>query len=320
MTSLYAATELGSDLQSLGFLGNHAVDPARLAAFRRSAGIELPRVGRWMARKAAEHGLGKAELSGWILAGHHPPEPAGLPTMLHGDKIGADGMPSAVFGGLVRIGQTPNGEYWGADASKKTMPVFLFDPKPEGIRYGWRRRFDRLDDFLFYAVKAALCQRDRITVEEFLEFAEERGVRPEELVPDALEDERATVARLGLRRARKVPALANRFLWLDVLIGGLLSQPATPEEAARLWVNILKLHTLREDREDLTSPPVQAFWLLRHSLLGDQTGYVRVLAKVDAAPTRLTTRADALARTFWTKRPPFDRAALAAAIEARAQR
>ena len=321
MTSLYAATELGSDLQSLGFLGHHAVDPARLAAFRTAIGLDVPRVTRWMARKALQHNLGKAELSGWILAGKNPPEPAGLPTLLHGDKLGPDAMPSALFGGLVRIGQTPNGEYWGADASKKSVPVFLFDPRPEGIRHGWRRRFDRLDDFLFYAVKAALCQRDRITVEEFLEFAVERGVRPEELVPDALEDERATVSRLNLRRPRKVPAIANRFLWLDVLVGGLLPRPATPEEVARLWVHILKLHTLREDRDDLTSPPVQAFWLLRHSLLGDQTGYVRVLAKVDAAPTRLTTRADALARRFWDKKKaPFDRDAVAKAIEARVSR
>jgi hypothetical protein len=321
MTSLYAATELGSDLQSLGFLGHHAVDRARLAAFRKAVGIDIPRVARWMIRKSTQHGIGNAELTGWILAGQNPPEPAGLPTLLHGDKVGVDALPSAAFGGLIRMGQTPNGEYWAADLTKKSVPVLLFDPSPEHIRHGWRRRFDRLDDFLFFAAKAALCQRDRINVDEFIEFADERGVRPEELVPDALEDDRGALGRRGLRRPRKIPATANRFLWLDVLTTDLLSRPATPDEVARLWVNVLKLHTIREDRDDLTCPTVQAFWLLRHSLLGDQTGYVRVLAKVDAAPTGLTTRADALARRFWQKKKaPFDRDAVAKAIEARVAR
>jgi hypothetical protein len=157
-------------------------------------------------------------------------------------------------------------------------------------------------------------------VEEFLDLARERGVRPEELVPDVLEDERESVARMGLRRPKKVPALANRFLWCDVLFGGLLSRPVTPEEAARLWV-FLKLHELREDHDEMSNASVQAFWLLKHSIFGDQNGYARVVAKAKATKSALLPMADAEARRFWDKKKaPFDRAALARAIEARSSR
>lgn len=322
MASLYVATELSADLQSLGFLRHGGEEAAkRAAALKKVLGAPIPRVGAWTIRKSIEHGLAKAELTGWILAGHHPPEPAGLPTACRGDQVGPDALPSAYFGGLLRLGQTQNGAYWGADIHKKAMPVYVFDPRPEGIRHGWRRRFDRLDDFVFYAAKSALCQRDRITTEEFLDLARERGVRPEELVPDSLEDERAELARLGLRRCKKVASIADRFVFLDVLIGGLLPRPATVEEVARFWVNILGLQKLREDHDDLTNPSVQAFWLLRHAIFGDQTGYARVMAKAGKKTTGIVVAADTLARKLWDKKhAPFDRAGLARAIEARSSR
>jgi hypothetical protein len=318
MSSLYAASELGTDLQSLGFLGHHGVDRERLRSLRKAMGIELPRTARWVARVASAHSIGRAELSGWILAGEHRPEPAGLPTYLDPTKtIGPDALPSAYFGGLLRIGQTPNGELWGADAHRKAMPVYILDPQPDGGRASWKRRFDRLDDFIFFAVKAALCQRDRITVEEFLDLARERGMRPEELVPDSLEDEREALARLGLRRAKKVPPIANRFIWLDVILARAYLKNAGLGDVARLWVDVHGLHQLREDNDKLTDPSAAAFWLFRHALFGDDAGYKRVLAK-SPKKSPIVQAADQTSRRFWDKKKaPFDRAALARAIEMR---
>ena len=82
MSSLYTATEFGTDLQTLGFLGHHAADRARIKTFKKSLGLELPRVGRWLVRVATKHAIGQAELSGWVIGGEQRPEPAGLPTLL----------------------------------------------------------------------------------------------------------------------------------------------------------------------------------------------------------------------------------------------
>jgi hypothetical protein len=321
MSSLYSATEFGTDLQTLGFLGHHTVDKARLRQFSKGLGFELPRVARWLVKVAAQHGIGRAELSGWILAGDHRPEPAGLPTVLaSGKAVGVDALPSAYYGGLLRLGQTPNGEHWGADMHRKTMPVYVLDPKPDGLRAAWKRRFERLDDFVFFGTKAALCQRDRITVEEFLDLARERGVRPEDLVPDSLEDERETVNRLGLRRAKKVPPIANRFIWADVVLAGAYLQSATVTDVARLWVDVHKLHELREESEKVSDPSVAAFWLFRHTLFSDDAAYKRVLTKVGKPLPPLVAQADATCRK-WAERKSkqFDRARLAKAIQDRAQ-
>jgi hypothetical protein len=319
MASLYAASEFGTDLQTLGFLGHHSVDSARRMALKRALGVEEPRIAKWVSRTAAQHGIGKAELTGWILAGKHEPEPAGLPTFLQGGEIGPDALPSAYYGGLLRLGGTPNGELWGADLHRKAMPVYLLEPRPEGMRTGWKRRFDRLDDFVFYAVKATLCQRDRITVEEYLDLARERGVRPEEMVPDHLEDERESLARLGLRRAKKVPPPANRFVWLDVLVAHAYLKGATPGDIARLWVDVHRLHTLREDADNLLNPSAAAFWMFKHALFGDENGYKRVLAKSGKKKSPIVLAADAEARRWWDKKKaPFDRALIARAIEMRA--
>lgn len=319
MSSLYAATELGTDLQTLGFLGHHVVDQARLKSARKAVGLEVPRSARWVMRVGAEHAIGKAELCGWILAGDQVAPPAGLPTLLSKDAIGPDGLPSAFYGGLFRLGQTPNGELWGADVHRKAMPVYLLDPGPDGIRGGWRRRFDRLDDFVFYGAKATLCQRDRITVEEYLDLARERGVRPEELVPDSLEDERDAVARLGLRRAKKVPPIANRFLWLDILLARAYLRGATPGDIAKIWVDLHRLHTLREEGDRMSDPSVQCFWYFRHALFADEAGMKRVRARAGKKPSALLLAAEAEAKR-WSdkKKSPFDRAAIAKAIEMRA--
>ena len=316
MSSLYVATEFASDLQSLGFLGHRAPESERARAFRKMLGFELPRIGRWLANIALERNMAKAELTGWIVAGRHEPEPATLPNLLSGGPAAIEGLPSARYGGLLRIGQTPNGEFWGADMHRKAMPVYLLDARPEGIRGGWRRRFDKLDDFLFLAAKSALCQRDRITVEEFLDLAKERHVRPEELVPDSLEDERESFHRQGLRRAKRIAPVANRFLWLDLLMNPKASVP--PETIARIWVETLQLHSLHEERDDFSDPSVACFWMLRHALFGDQAGFDRAVKRGKRSHSSLVGVADAEARQWWDKKKaPFNRAAVANAIESR---
>lgn len=324
MSFLYTATEFGTDLQTLGYLGHHAVDQARLRLLRKGLGLELPRVGRWLLKVAAQHGVGKAELSGWILAGEYRPEPAGLPTALASNSKfppAPDGLPSACFGGMLRLGQSFNGELWAADLHRKTMPVYLLDTKPDGLRVTWRRRFERLDDFVFYATKAALCQRDRITVEEFLDLSRERGVRPEELVPDSLEDERETVNRMGLRRAKKVFPIANRFVWLDVVYAGAYLQSATVQEVARVWCDVHRLHTLREENDRLSDPSAAAFWVFRHMLFNDAAGLKRVLAKAGKPTPPLVVLAQATAKKWLDRKSKqFDRAKLAKAIEERSAR
>lgn len=316
MSSLYAATEFATDLQSLGFLGHRSVDADRLSAFRKVLGFNVPRVGRWVARVGLEKGLAKAEMTGWIVAGKHDPEPAWLPSLLSGGSPAPDGLPSAHFGGLLRLGQTPNGEFWGADLHRKAMPVYVLDASIDGIRAGWRRRFDRLDDFVFFATKAGLCQRDRITIEEFLDLARERNVRPEELVPDSLEDERETLARLGLRRPKRIAPIANRFLWLDLLTVEPGAIP--PEFIARVWADTLQLHALNEDKDDFSDPSVGAFWLLRHGLFGDEAGYQKAWKRTKPTRGEIHHQADAEARRWWDKKKaPFNRATVAAAIEAR---
>lgn len=320
MSSLYTATEFGTDLQTLGYLGHHAVDRARLRQFRKNLGFELPRVGRWLLKVSAQHGIGQAELSGWILAGEQRPEPAGLPSALAGTGApGPDALPSAYYGGLLRLGQNPNGEFWAADVHRKTMPVYVLDPNPDGIRAGWKRRFERMDDFIFYAIKAVLCQRDRITVDEFIDLARERGVRPEELVPDSLEDERDVVNRPGMRRAKKVAPIANRFIWLDVVMAGAYLQSATTQEVARIWCDVHRLHTLREENDKLSDPSAAAFWLFRHGLYGDNAGYKRVLAKAGKSP--LVAHANATCKKWLERKSKqFDRAKLLKAIEDRSTR
>ena len=318
MSSLYAATELGTDLQTLGLLGHHAVDTKRLSAFRKSLGLEVPRVARWLMRVGAQHGMNRAELCGWIVKGEALSQSGGLPVLLGSGKLEPDPLPSARYGGLLRIGQTPNGELWGADLHRKAVTVSILDTQPDGIRVGWRRRFDRLDDFVFFGMKATLCQRDRITLEEFFDVARERGVRPEELVPDALEDERDSLSRMGLRRAKKVSAIANRFIWLDVVMAKAYLRGATPNDVAKLWVDVHGLHHLQEDRDRLADPSAAAFWLFRHTLFGDGAGFNRVLAK---APKRSVIVESAIADCKLIadkKRSPFDRAAIARAIELRA--
>lgn len=322
MSSLYTATEFGTDLQTLGYLGHHAVDRARLRSFRKNLGFELPRVGRWLLKVSAQHGIGQAELSGWILAGDHRPEPAGLPSALgdQGDP-GPDALPSAHYGGLLRLGQNPNGEYWAADMHRKTMPVYVLDPNPDSIRAGWKRRFERLDDFIFYATKAALCQRDRITVDEFIDLSRERGVRPEELVPDSLEDEREAVNRPGMRRAKKVAPIANRFVWLDVVMAGAYLKTASIPEVARIWCDVHRLHTVREENDKLAADPsAAAFWLFRHALLGDDAGYKRVLAKAGKSSPLVAHANITCKKWIERKSKQFDRARLAKAIEDRSAR
>ncbi len=318
MSFLYAATELGSDLQGLGFLGHQGPDAARLDALQRALCFELPRSARWLARAAAERGLSRAEVGGWILAGEILAPPGGLASLIRPkERFGPDGLPSARFGGLLRLGQAQNQELWGADMHRKAAPVYLLDPSPEGMRGGWRRRFDRLDDFVFYGVKATLCQRDRITVEEFLELARERGVRPEELIPDALEEERQVIHRLNLRRPKKVAPIANRFLWLDILVVEAYLQGATPGDIARIWVDFHKLHRLSEETDRFTDPSVVCFWMFKHALFGDDAAYKRVKARGGKHP--LVAMADVEARTWGDKRKaPFDRKAIVKAIEMRA--
>lgn len=320
MTSLYTATELATDLQTLGHLGHHATDKARLRGFRKALGFEVPRVGRWLLQVAAQHGIGDAELTGWILRGAHRPEPAGLPSVLTAGKgVGPDALPSALYGGLMRLGQTPNGELWAADMHRKTMPVYVLDPHPDGLRVSWKRRFERLDDFVFFAVKAALCQRDRITVEEFIDLARERGVRPEEMLPDSLEDERAVIQRLGLRKAKKVPPIANRFLWLDVYLSRAYLVSASPAEVARLYVDHARLHELREESEKMNADPsVAAFWLFRHTLFSDEAGYKRVLLKAGKPRHPVVAAADAACKAWaQSKVREQSRLVLKKAIEAR---
>lgn len=322
MSSLYTATELGTDLQTLGFLGRNPVDQKKLRLFRKQLGLELPRVGRWLLKVASQHKIGQAELSGWILDGENPPEPCGLPSLLLANsEPSPDVLPSALYGGLLRLGQNQNGEYWGADLHRKTMPVYSINPNPDTLRIGWRRHFDRLDDFVFYAVKAALCQRDRITVEEFIELAHERGVRPEDLIPDSLEDERNIVNRSGMRRAKKVAPIANRFVWLDIVLTGAHFPSATVNEVARIYCDVHHLHHLREEQDRLGSDPsAAAFWLFRHALSGDQTAYRRVLNRAKSSAP-LVAHAHATCQNWLkTKSKQFDRARLAKAIEDRSAR
>jgi hypothetical protein len=318
MSSLYTATEFGTDLQTLGFLGHHAVDKARLKSFKKGLHIELPRVGRWLLQIATHHGISRAELTAWILANERKLEPSGLPSIIDPDgTVGPDALPSAQFGGLFRLGQTPNGEHWAADMHRKTMPVYVLDPKPDGMRASWKRRFERLDDFVFFAAKATLCQRDRITVEEYLDLTRERGVRPEDLVPDSLEDERDQLNRMGLRRAKNVPPMANRFIWLDVYMARAYLPSASPNEVARLYVDYHRLHDLREDNDRMSDPTAAAFWLFRHTLFNDETGYKRVLAKAKPRSSLVTAADAACKRWVQTKSKLTDRAALQKAIEAR---
>lgn len=317
MTTLYAATELGTDLQALGFLGHSEPSDARMIAFRKALAFDLPRAARWLVRVAAERQMGKAELCGWIVNGEQIAEPAGLPTLLRNGKVGPDGLPSARYGGLLRLGQTGNGDLWGADLHRKAVPVYVLDPGPDGFRHGWRRRFDRLDDFSFYAAKSTLCQRDRITLEELFDLARIRGVRPEELVPDALEDEKGTLNRLALRRAKKVSPIANRFLWLDVLLVGTHLEQPTPMDIARSFVDHNKLHQLSEDAERMTDPSVACFWMFRHALFSDEAAYKKTRQKAGNHP--LVQLADAECKTWGDKKKaPFDRKAVAKAILIRA--
>lgn len=322
MSSLYTATEFGTDLQTLGFLGHHAADRARVKTFKKSLGLELPRTGRWLVRVATKHNIGHAELSGWVLAGDHRPEPAGLPSLLASEgPPGPDALPSAAFGGLLRLGQTTNNELWATDMHRKTMPVYVLDPNPDTLRVGWKRRFDRLDDFIFYATKAALCQRDRITVEEFIDLARERGVRPEDMVPDALEDERDVVNRPGMRRAKKVAPIANRFIWLDVVLASAYLPSATVGEVARIFCDVHRLHTLREESERMTDPSVAAFWLFKHTLNGDDAAFKRVLSRAGKPTSPLLVHAQAVCKKWAaSKSKQFDRARLARAIEERGAR
>jgi len=319
MSSLYTATELGTDLQTLGLLRNKAIDLRRLQKFRTSTGLEIPRVGRWLLRVAMERGMGRAEFPGWIIAGRHEPEPAGLPSLVSNlEKPAPDALPSALYGGLLRLGQSPNGAMWGAEIGKKSMPVYLYHFHPEHLRLGWRRRFDKLDDFIFYATKAALCQRDRITAEEFLELAQERGVRPEQLIPDALEDEREVIARLNLRKPKKNSLVANRFVWLDALLVPTAGRTASPDDIAKLWVNTFRLHTLREESDEANNPATHAFWVLRHSLFGDERAVEKAIARGHAWP--LTERAAKEGRRWQSKKgAPFDRIAIVKAIEKRSK-
>lgn len=316
MSSLYTATEFGTDLQTLGYLGHHPVDQNRLRRLRKMLGLELPRVGRWLVKVSAQHGVGQAELSGWILAGEHPPEPAGLPSALRSEgEPGPDALPSACFGGLLRLGQNQNGEYWGTDLHRKTMPVYSIDPNPDSLRIGWRRRFDRLDDFVFFGLKAALCQRDRITVEEFVDLARERSVRPEDLIPDSLEDDRDVVNRTGMRRAKRVTPLANRFIWLDIVLAGAHFPTATVNEVARIYCDIHRLHHLREENDRLSDPSMAAFWLFRYALIGDQSAYKRVLTRASKPGSALVAHAHATCQDWLkSKSKQFDRARLAKAI------
>ncbi|MFO0659827.1 MAG: hypothetical protein U0165_08360 [Polyangiaceae bacterium] len=286
-----------------------------MSSFKKALGFNVPRVGRWVVKVGLEKGLAKAEMTGWIVAGKHDPEPAWFPSLLSGGAAAAEGLPSARYGGLLRIGQTPNGEYWGADLHRKSMPVYLLDASIDGVRAGWRRRFDRLDDFVFFATKAGLCQRDRITIEEFVDLARERNVRPEELVPDSLEDEREAMARLGLRRSKRIAPIANRFLWLDLLT---LDSATPPEFVARVWADTLQLHALNEDKDDFSNPSVGAFWLLRHGLFGDEAGYQKAWKRTKPVRGEVHLLADAEARSWWDKKKSrIPRAAVAAAIEAR---
>lgn len=319
MSSLYTATEFGTDLQTLGFLGNKTIDKARLKAFKKGLHLELPRIGRWLLRIGSAHGIGKAELTAWILAGEQKPEPAGLPTVFKPEApIGPDALPSAQFGGLLRLGQTPNGEFWAADLSRKAMPVYVLDPKPDGMRASWKRKFERLDDFVFFATKATLCQRDRITVEEFTDLVRERGYRPEELLPDSLEDDRDQFNRMGLRKPKKVPTIANRFVWLDVYIQRAYLPSASPGEVARIFVDHLKLHQLREDNEKMSDPSVAAFWLFRHTLFADDAGFKRVLSKAGKPRHPMVTAASAACKQWKESRSKLsDRATLQRAVENR---
>ena len=318
MSSLYAATELGTDFQTLGFLGHHAVDTARMATFRKSLGLPVPRIARWVLRLAYQHGIARAELCGWIVRGEPLSQSGGLPVLLGTGKPDPDPLPSAFYGGLLRLGQTPNGELWGADLHRKSASVSILDTQPDGIRVGWRRRFDRLDDFVFFAAKATLCQRDRITLEEFFDVARERGVRPEELVPDALEDEREHLARMGLRRAKRVSPIANRFIWLDVVLAKAYLRGATPNDVAKLWVDVHGLHKLNEEHDRLSDPSAASFWLLRHALFNDEAGYKRVLAKSPKDSPLVYAAQNEARRITDRKKPPFDRAAITRAIELRA--
>ncbi|MCU0655526.1 MAG: hypothetical protein MUF64_09630 [Polyangiaceae bacterium] len=322
MSSLYTATELGTDLQTLGYLGHHPVDQQRLRRLRKSLGFELPRVGKWLLKRSAQHGIGQAELSGWILAGEHPPEPAGLPSALRPEgEPGPDALPSARYGGLLRLGQNQNGEYWGADLHRKTMPVYSIDPNPDSLRIGWRRRFDRLDDFVFFGLKAALCQRDRITVEEFVDLARERGVRPDDLIPDSLEDERDVVNRSGMRRPKKVSPIANRFIWLDIVLVGAHFPSATVNEVARIYCDVHRLHHLREESERSGDPSAAAFWLFKHTLFGDTAAYKKTLARASKPSNAMVAEAHATCQQWLkTKSKQFDRARLARAIEERSAR
>ena len=317
MSSLYAATELGTDFQTLGFLGHHALDAARMASFRKSLGLEVPRIARWLLRIAVQHGIGRAELCGWIVRGEPLSQSGGLPALLGTGKVSPDPLPSAFYGGLLRLGQTPNGELWGADLHRKAVSVAILDTQPDGIRIGWRRRFDRLDDFAFFAAKATLCQRDRITLEEFFDVTRERGVRPEELVPDALEDEREHLSRMGLRRAKRVSPIANRFIWLDVVLARAYLRGATPNDVAKLWVDVHALHKLNEDHDRMSDPSAAAFWLLRHALFNDEAGYNRVVAKAPKGSAIVIAAQNEARRITDKKKAPFDRAAIARAIDLR---
>ena len=125
--------------------------------------------------------------------------------------------------------------------------------------------------------------------------------------------------RLALRRAKRVAPVANRFIWLDVLLVGTHLEQPTPMDIARSFVDHHKLHALVEDAERSTDPSVACFWLFRHALFGDRDAYRRTRARAGRHP--LVELADAECAMWDDKKTaPFDRKAVAKAILIRAAR
>jgi hypothetical protein len=124
-----------------------------------------------------------------------------------------------------------------------------------------------------------------------------------------------------MRRAKRVTPLANRFIWLDIVLAGAHFPTATVNEVARIYCDIHRLHHLREENDRLSDPSMAAFWLFRYALIGDQSAYKRVLTRASKPGSALVAHAHATCQDWLkSKSKQFDRARLAKAIADRSAR
>jgi hypothetical protein len=88
---------------------------------------------------------------------------------------------------------------------------------------------------------------------------------------------------------------------------------------ARLYVDVHRLHELREDGDKLSADPAAAaFWLFRHTLFNDEAGFKRVLQKAGKPRHPVVSAAEAACKRWATSRSKLnDRAALQKAVENR---